>query len=257
MKFKSYVPTAVQKQIEVETLARCGKQSAYLDCLQRLAHDDRMRLVYERLLKNEITTDPEWRNFIRAACTARMDYVKCRERLEKAANLKEQIATKAEELAELIRQFEAKGIPGPVEFYSIRELLRQTDNAEHDIMWQYQRHLVLGNPPELRDDLHYAWGTAPSISTLLGTLADKARNFTPSASARIEAALNRKSDPKMEYLRAFDQQLANFHGFEPTLNFRKAMAIVANVAINLRDVDVSEKEVWGVVDKRLKKSGEK
>jgi hypothetical protein len=48
--------------------------------------------------------------------------------LKRAAELADEIAKTAKTLAELIRQFSETGIEGPSEFYSVPELLRQTDN---------------------------------------------------------------------------------------------------------------------------------
>lgn len=256
-----------------------------VDCLQRLAHDARMRDAFA-LLTREFTDDKQWRNFIYAAWAARVDFAKYRDRLKRASELKSEIANAAETLAKLIRQFSDTGIDGPGEFYSIPELLRQTDNHEmqgHNLhFWRSMRQHVLGDLPwrdvpetrsaeesgelptveivraflapeekaeidpkeETRNMLHYAWGTAPDFCALLGTVAKAARRFETSESGMIGAAIeSRKRNQKTEYLRAFGALLTDAHGFALTTPIMQAMAIVANVAINSPDVDVSHDDV--------------
>jgi hypothetical protein len=256
------------------------------------------------LLTREFTDDKQWRNFIYAAWAARVDFAKYRDRLKRAAELKGEIADAAEALAKLIRQFSETGINGPGEFYSIPELLRQTDNHEmqgHNLhMWRSMRQHVLGDLPrrdvpeanpaeesgepptveivrvfltpeekaeidpqeEARNMLRYAWGTAPDFSALLGTMANAARSFKPSASGMIGAAIeSRQRSAKTEYLRAFGNLLTDVHSFALTTPIMQAMAIVANVVINLLDVDVTYDDVRKALAKlgreRLENSGEK
>jgi hypothetical protein len=199
-----------------------------VDCLRRLAHDARMRDVFA-LLTREFTDGKQWRNFIYAAWAARVDFAKYRDRLKRAAELKGEIADAAETLAKLIRQFSEIGINAPDEFYSIPELLRQTDNhemREHNLhMWRSMREYVLGDLPkrdvpetkpdgessepipsieivivpiekaeidpkeEAQNMLHYAWGTAPDLPALLDTVANAGRSFKPSESGMIGAAI--------------------------------------------------------------------
>jgi hypothetical protein len=267
-----------------EAVAHRNSLAGDVDCLRRLAHDARMRDAYA-ILTREFTDDGQWRNFIYAAWAARVDYAGYRDRLRRAAELTGEIAQAAETLARLIRQFSATGINGPSEFYSIRELLRQTDNHEMEgrnlHMWRSMRQHVLGDPPgrdiqvvmsaeesgepiapieivrvpigekpeitpeeEARNMLRYAWGTAPEFSELLETLADAARAFNPSATGMIGAAIaSRQRSPKTEYLRAFGNALTDVHGFALTGPIMKAMAITANVVINLPDVDVTYDDV--------------
>ena len=95
-----------------------------------------------------------------------------------------------------------------------------------------------------RNTLRYAWGTAPDFSALLGTVAKAARDFTPSESGMIGAAINsRQSSPKTEYLRAFGNVLTEVHEFALTTSIMQAMAIVANVVINQTEVDVTYDDV--------------
>jgi len=286
-----------------EALAHRDALAGDVDCLQRLAHDARMRNAFA-LLTREFTDDGQWRNFIRSAWAARIDFAKYRDRLKRAAELKGEIADAAETLAKLIRQFVDTGINGPSELYSIPELLRQTDNHEmqdHNLhMWRSMRRHVLGDLPrednlevkpaegsnepptveivraflaptekaeidpveEARNMLRYAWGTAPDFSALLGTMANAARAFTPSETGMVGAAIeSRQRSPKTEYLRAFGNQLTDVHRFALTRPTMQAMAIVANVVINLPDVDVTYDDVRKALAKlggeRLENSGEK
>jgi hypothetical protein len=254
-----------------------------VECLRRLAHDARMQEAFG-LLTREFTDDMQWRNFNHSAWAARVDFGKYRDRLKAAKELKREIADAAEALVNLIRQFSHTGVIGPDEFFSIPELLRQTDNHDMDDhnlhMWRSMRHYVLGDrrsfadkeepdkesggsivgtvrviftpaekvkldPEEdARNTLCYAWGTAPDFSALLGTMANAARNFEPSESGMIGAAIqSRQRSPKTEYLRAFGNLLTDGHRFTLTTAIMQAMAIVANVVINLPDVDVTYDDV--------------
>lgn len=286
-----------------EAVAHRDRLAGDVDCLRRLAHDARMRDAFA-LLTREFTDDRQWRNFIYAAWAARVDFAKYRDRLKRAAELKGEIADAAEALAKLIRQFSETGINGPGEFYSIPELLRQTDNHEmqgHNLhMWRSMRQHVLGDLPrrdvpetrpveesgepptveivrvflapgekaeidpveEARNMLRYAWGTAPDFSELLDTVAKAGRAFKPSESGMIGAAIeSRQRSPKTEYLRAFGNLLTDVHNFALTTPTMQAMAIVANVVINLPDVDVTYDDVRKALAKlggeRLENSGEK
>jgi len=287
---------------KAEAVAHRDMLAGDVDCLQRLAHDARMRDAFA-LLTREFTDDIQWRNFIYAAWSARVDFAKYRDRLKRAAELKGEIADAAEILAKLIRQFSETGINGPGEFYSIPELLRQTDNHEmqdHNLqMWRSMRRHVLGDLPrrdvpekrparessepmppieivfvpmgekaeidpkeEARNMLGYAWGTAPDFSALLDTVAKAGRAFKPSETGMIGAAIeSRQRSPKTEYLRAFGNLLTDVHRFALTTQAMQAMAIVANVVINLPDVDVTYDDVRKALAKlggeRLENSGEK
>jgi L-fucose mutarotase/ribose pyranase (RbsD/FucU family) len=144
-----YLP-GLEKE-RAEALAHRDSLAGDIDCLRRLVQDERMREAYA-ILTCEFTDDRQWRNFIYAAWAARVDFAKYRERLKQAKELADEIAQTAETLAKLIRQFSATGISGPSEFYSIPELLRQTDNHElegHNLhMWRSMRRHILGDPPE-------------------------------------------------------------------------------------------------------------
>ena len=256
-----------------------------VECLQRLAHDKRMREAFD-LLSSEFSNDEQWRGFIRAAWAARMDYKPYRERLKQAKKLRDEIVDTSEKLAQLLRDISTVGLSDwPSELFSIPELLRNTDNHEmqdHNLqMWRSKRHYVLGDlprrdepekelaqptrkedstsapeivwyilkpgeKPEIdpeeanRNSLRYIWGLAPELSALLETVSKAAREFNPREYGMIGTAIvSRQQSVKTEYLRAF----ANLLNINLTTIVMKAMAIVANVAINLPDVDVTYDDV--------------
>ena len=80
------------------------------------------------------------------------DYASYRERLKRATELTTEIAIAATGLAELISQFSATSVEGPIEFYSVPDLLHQTDNHEppgHNLYpWRARRKHVLGDRKE-------------------------------------------------------------------------------------------------------------
>lgn len=135
---------------KAEAQAHRDLLAADLECLHRLGSDPRMRDAFA-LLTAEFTVDQEWRSFIYAAWAARVDFKKHRDRVKRAAELTGKIADAAKSLANLIREFSEFGLNGPDEFYSIAELLRQTDNHEmqgHNLhMWRSMRQHILGDLP--------------------------------------------------------------------------------------------------------------
>lgn len=243
-------------------------------CCHRLAQDLRMRDAYA-ILASELSSDDQWRAFIGAARAALIDYGGFRERLKRATELKNEIADAADKLRILISQFANTGVVGPSEFYSVRELLRQTDNHEmqdHNLhMWRSMRKHVLGDlPSESRAldqntpnvtrvvivpmsrptepdplaALQYGWGTAPDFPELLRTVANAARQFVPSEPGIIGAALStRQSSIKTEYLRAFGSSLTHSYGLEITPSTMRAMATVANVVLDQPGIDVTPDDV--------------
>ena len=310
-----YLPSLMIQR--AEALAHRDRLAGDVGCLRRLAHDFRMRDAFA-LLTREFTDDMQWRSFIHAAWAARVDFTKHRDQLKRATELKNEIAIAAKKLATLICQLEDTGIGGPSEFYSISELLRQTDNHEMQgynlYMWRAMRHHVLGDftrqdvleekeiqleldlgdPSDSffgiyhipRDDasdivirvistssdlddpieqernaVSYGWSTAPHLSSLLNTVEKSAQQWKPSADGFINAAItSRQKSPKTEYLRAFGNLLTDIHNFALTTQIMQAMAIVANVVINLPDVDVTYDDVRKALAKlsgeRLENSGE-
>lgn len=277
---------SLRKQ-RAEAAAHRDRMAGDVDCLRRLAHDDRMQEAYT-LLTSELPDDKQLRGFVYAAWAARADYSKYRKRLKRAAELKEEISVTAETLAKLIRQFSDTGINGPSEFYSVPKLLRKTDNHElrgHNLhMWRFMRKHVLGDPQEREPEpdnqnepalpipesdrvielegvsvhirrhfvapgdpvehdplagLRYGWGVSPDLSELLDTVSKAAREFKPTESGMIGAAIDRRQrSEKTEYLRAFANLLIDVHHIDLTNTVMRAMAIVANVAINQPDIAV-------------------
>ena len=160
-KIEAAIETKIRRG-EVEYLDSLRKQKAeavehrdmlagYVKCLHRLAHDSRMQGAYAKLTQ-EFTHDEQWRGFIHSAWAAEMDYSKYRERLKRTAELRDKIADTSEKLAGLLRDTADTGFSfWPPEFYSIPELLRQTDNHEMENhylhMWRSMRKHVLGDPP--------------------------------------------------------------------------------------------------------------
>lgn len=256
-------------------------------CLNRLAHDARMKPAYVAL-SNEFTTDDQWRNFTYAAWAARVDYSKFRDRKKQTEVLANEIANAAENLATMLGKFHSTGICGPGELSSIPALLEGTDNHDMDNrnlhMWRSMRKHVLGRDAakndsdgvevlsnqsladnsvkvtvefvalkaeavvdtaaEARNMLRYAWGTAPGLEALLGTVARAAREFTANESGMIGAAIKkRQSNPSTEYIRAFAHLLFDEHRFQSSSILMNAMATVATVVINDPQVDVSYDDV--------------
>lgn len=257
-----------------------------VDCIGRLAHDARMRDAFA-LLTREFTDDQQWCAFIYSAWTARQDYSKYRGRLKRATGLKTEIADAATALAKLLRQFADTKVKGPQELFSIPVLLRQTDNYEMQggqlAMWRSMRPHVLGDMPhdiqgerwpittheiillrdylesggadidsaeQARENVRYGWGVAPDLPALLDTVAKAARSCEPNECGMIGAALKtRQQNVKTEYLRAFGNQLTDGHGMALTAPIMQAMAIVANVAINMPDIDVTYDDVRKSLEK--------
>lgn len=92
------------------------------------------------------------------------------------------------------------------------------------------------------------WESAPYLTELLGTVAEAARNFKPRRYGMVGAAIeSRQKNRKTEYLRAFGFMLA-VHRLPDwqialTTPVMRAIAITANVAMNLPDVDVTYDDV--------------
>ncbi len=97
---------------------------------------------------------------------------------------------------------------------------------------------------EARNTLSYGWKTSPPLSALLKTVGNAAKEFKPSESGLIGAAIDsRQQSVKAEYLRAFGNLLTKQHRFILTTDIMKAMAITANVVINSPDIDTTYDDV--------------
>jgi hypothetical protein len=96
---------------------------------------------------------------------------------------------------------------------------------------------------QARDMLRYIWGLSPDVPAVLATLARAARDFQPTETGMIAAALStRQRSTRTEYLRAFADRLID-SGVPLTNAVMRAMAVVANVVINSPDLDVSYDDV--------------
>lgn len=221
--------------------------------------------------------------FIFAAWGACLDFTHYRERLKQAAELRDEIAKTADKLAGLLDRIGETGVMCPGEFFSIPRLLRNTDNHERNNynlhMWRAMRGYVLGDHPrrelserertefdrtkkiviqivameekpdidpveEARNTLRYGWEKAPPLSALLKTVSRAAKEFKPSESGVIGAAIDsRQQSVKAEYLRAFGNLLTEQHRFTLNKEIMQAMAIASNVVINSPDIDVTYDDV--------------
>jgi hypothetical protein len=107
------------------------------------------------------------------------------------------------------------------------------------------KSIVIDPAEELRNSLRYAWDTAPTLTALLGTLANKMRDFKPEKSGMVAAATSsRKQNPKTEYIRAFGYQLTEQYHFTLAQPIMLAMAHVTNVVLNSPDVVVTYDDVY-------------
>lgn len=166
-----YLPS-LHKQ-KAEATQRRDHLSGDVDYLQRLAHDSRMRDAFA-LLTQEFTDDEQWRRFIFSSRAARVDYGPYRDKLKGAGELKDEIADAAANLAKLLKSFSNIGVEGPLEFYSIPQLLRKTDNDAMDTgnlhMWRALRGRLLGDL--LRSDTPEGKEAGPGTRAPNGRSAD-------------------------------------------------------------------------------------
>ncbi len=93
---------------------------------------------------------------------------------------------------------------------------------------------------ETRNTLGYAWGKAPDLPAILGTVAKAADNWTAQESGAIGAAIaSRKKTRVTEYLRAFAELLRENLRMDLTAPIVAAMAATASVVLNLSDTGLS------------------
>lgn len=258
-----------QRTAVVEEQARLVGDIA---CIERLVHDTRMKAVYE-LLPAVLSDDMEREAFFDAAWSARMDVKRSRDQLKAAVALKREIAETAQKLAQLLDSFQALGLYGPDEFFSVLTLLQKTEMGKSHKSQLMRRH-VLGECPENEalpvspeamlaaadgDDaakaaLRFAWSGAPTLSRLLDTVASAAQHFEPCEHSGIGEALDsRLKNSKAEYLRALVYFLLDVHHLTPSPQLTSAIAVTANVAINLANIDVSRDDCAKAVSHYLKK----
>ena len=97
---------------------------------------------------------------------------------------------------------------------------------------------------ERRNTLHYAWGAAPPLSSLLDTITKASKGFQPTYDDVIGVAIrSRKANEKTEYIRAFGSILIDRYKFKLTNNLMASIAITANVILNNENIDVSIDDV--------------
>jgi hypothetical protein len=87
---------------------------------------------------------------------------------------------------------------------------------------------------EARNMLGYAWGVAPHLPALLGTVARSADAWIPQESGAIGAAIStRQRNSLMEYVRAFAELLRqNMPGLDLSASIYAAIAGTADVVLN-------------------------
>ena len=264
-----------------------------VECLRRLVQDSRMQDVYAKL-RQEHFDDKKQCNFILSAWAAYQDYSKYRIRLKQVEELRIKIVKTSEKLAEFLQQAADTGFNfWPPEFFSIPELLHQTDNhdmEDHNLyMWRSMRGYILGDKskhdasssesaeeiknktsgseivfvaankdddldvepdPFLSNTMQYAWKKAPDLSALLNTVTTAAKEFHPREDGMVLAAIDsRKSNEKMEYIRAFSNLLTDNRHFSLTPGIMQAIAITTTVVINQPDIDASYDDVRNALRK--------
>ncbi len=288
MNFPAYVPVAVQEYITTLVDGGHGLEgwaavandpghkwiASIVTFLRRFEkQDERIEEMFSYLERAELS-DAHKKQFMNAAWASLADYNKARDAVKLAEKQRQAIATKATELADLLRGALGHGFSNvPMEFYSVRTLLHHTNGS--DLTWPYNRRelLGLGDPmakpngevdstgaakvvvnrviegsapmqepdsvTRLRGNIEYAWKLAPDLPDLLDTVAKAARNYEPQFYGRIGAALEkREGNTKTNYLRAFGHMLAEAR-IQPTTDVLNAVACMATVAINDENIVVT------------------
>jgi len=238
-----------------------------LEAVQRLGTDLQMEPAYKALHK-KFREDEQLCRFLHAAWSARINFLRHREALDRAKILSKAIAADAEHLSSKIRDLFKTFHDTPLELHSISELLRQTDNRQLDArnleMWRIYRSIILGDKrPELeaslstnkdngvepyitsdgelfRRNLKYAWTLAPDFPELLSRIAEVMGEFIPKMHGYVGAGVNlREANEKTTYIRGLYKLLKDEHGFEIDQPIKKAMAAVTTVMLNKSDIEVS------------------
>jgi hypothetical protein len=254
-----------------------------LEAVQRLGTDSRMRAAY-RALHKKFSKDEPLSHFLFAAWSARINFLRHKEALERAAVLSKEIAEEAESLGIKIRELTQTFHDTPLEFHSISQLLRQTDNNELDGhnrgMWRIHRGVILGDPPIdqkdtaptkqdlfrepippsdtdlYRANVRYAWTLAPDFAQLLSRISEIMGDFVPQKHGYIGAGISsREANQKTAYIRGLYELLQHDHGFEIDLPMKQAMAAVTAVMLNNPDIDVSTDDVTKAIKFYQKKGG--
>ncbi len=257
-----------------------------ISTLKRLIHDARMKDAYKSLVTDffdEENSQAKIDSFIHGAWAARVDFLKCREALKKADDLRKDIAKTADKLANLLDEITNTGVYCPAEFSSIPALLSNTDNHNmnnHNLyMWRSMRKYILGDLPEReqsdnqiqydkkepiefkvvfleegekpiitheeerRNTLRYAWGASPYFSAMLKTVSTAAKEFEPSIDGFIGSAINSRKSNISIEYVRAFGALLNDYKVPITTDIMKAIAITATVVINSPKIDVSFDDV--------------
>lgn len=124
--------------------------------IKRLVFDERMKIAYQ-ILANVFFGDKDSERqkkidgFFYAAWSAWLDFSPYRERLKQAAELRDEITKTANKLADLLDRIGKTGVMCPSEFFSVHELLRNTDNYKkigyNPVSWTAVRGYLLGETP--------------------------------------------------------------------------------------------------------------
>lgn len=260
--------------------------------LKRLIHDARMKDAYKLLVIaffDEENSQEKIDRFIHSAWAARVDFLKCRETLKKAEDLRSEIAKTADKLANLLTEIIDTGVCCPAEFSSIPALLANTDNHNmnnHNLyMWRSMRKYILGDLPEreqsnnqiqydenepieikivfLEDGekpiitpeeqtgntLRYAWRTSPYFSAILKTVSTAAKEFEPSVDGFIGSAISSRQSSEKTEYIRAFGALLNEYQVPIANDIMKAIAITATIAINSPDVIASFDDVRKALNK--------
>ncbi len=268
MSFPAYVPAAVQKYISARLYGSDGSTgwvnaanepgsewiAEIVAFLQRFEKQNELIQEMFRHLDDAMLSEADQNEFMNAAMTSRTDFKKYRVAVDKAAELNQDIATKAKELARLLDEIQGHGLSDvPMEFYDVRTLLRETDNRRDLTWWGVNRRNLTGE--SAGENALYAWGIAPSLAELLGTVAKAASNYEPRFYGRTGAAIERRGhNPKTEFIRAFGYMLdkAGIPATPPVMN---AMACMTTIAIDDGDTIASYGDVKQALGLKQKPAG--
>lgn len=266
MSVPPYVPDAVRAHIEqlidgdghgFRGWAAAAKEpgnawiARVVDFLRRFQRkDERIKAIFQCLDAAGLSESRQ-KDFVNVAWVALTDYDEYRDALKRADKQRKAIAKKSKELAELLREMPAMTIQ-PMEFYSVRTLLRATDGG--DRLWPLMREKLLAPVQDGREygNLAYIWGIAPKVPELLETLAKTAAEHKPQFDDRIAAAIKkRERNPKTQFLRAFAHELTEAC-IETSPNVITAVAYMASVALDSIDVTADDvKQALEMKGKRI------
>lgn len=246
MNFPAYTPPAVQQYITALLYDANGTRgwvaaakepgnkwiAEIVAFLQRFEKPDEEIQEMFRHLDDANLSEADQRNFMNAAWSSLTDFVKYRNIVKETSKLNKDIATKAKELATLLNQIQGHGLSGlPMTFYDVRTLLHETDNQRDWTWWKANRDKLVGE--SAGEDVRYAWSAAPSLSELLGTVAEAASDYSPCFNGRIGAAIRPSlHNRKTEFIRAFADGLDDAGIPMTTSEVINAIAGMTTVAIN-------------------------